>query len=325
MKKTIFADSSFEIATKKTRNRTFLEEMNSAVSSTLPAGITQCSTRLAKSGRTPFHLETMPRIHFLQFWNNYSDPALEDALHDMTVFRCFVGADSGTSRSPNESTISQFWHFLEEFGLAKVILGEVRVTLQYMGLLRKNGAAVNEALISAPHSTKNDGNSRDQEMLKQRKGIQYHLRMKAHIGVDAGSGLAYNPVKTAAHKHGVTQAQDLPHYEETDVFADSSSRDLDKRKPASDLQVKWHIAMMSVKHPALNLETVSRQLRSVAERVEAGIRAKVKHSFPVIKCQFGFTMFLYRGLAKNTARLHTLFALSNLWIVRRHILREVTG
>jgi IS5 family transposase len=162
-------------------------------------------------------------------------------------------------------------------------------------------------------------------MHQTKKGNQYHFGMKAHIGVDAESGLVHTLVTTAANVHDVTQAQDLLHGEETDVFADSGYRGVEKREEAKDLQVNWHIAMMPGKRRALNLETASGQLRNAAERVKAGIRAKVEHPFRVIKCQFGFTKVRYRGLAKNTARLHTLFALSNLWMVRRHLLQEMTG
>ena len=61
------------------------------------------------------------------------------------------------------------------------------------------------------------------------------------------------------------------------------------------------------------------------EHVKASIRAKVEHPFRVIKRQFGHVKVRYRGLAKNTAQLHTLFALSNLWMVRRTLLREARG
>ena len=61
------------------------------------------------------------------------------------------------------------------------------------------------------------------------------------------------------------------------------------------------------------------------EQVKARIRAKVEHPFRVIKRQFGHVKVRYRGLAKNTAQLHTLFALSNLWMVRRTLLQEVRG
>jgi IS5 family transposase len=61
----------------------------------------------------------------------------------------------------------------------------------------------------------------------------------------------------------------------------------------------------------------------VAERMEkmkTSIRAKVEHPFRVIKQQFGFSKVRYRGLAKNTAQIVTLFALSNLWMARRRLI-----
>ena len=57
-----------------------------------------------------------------------------------------------------------------------------------------------------------------------------------------------------------------------------------------------------------------------AEQVKASVRAKVEHPFRVIKCQLGFTKFRYKGLAKNTAQLMTLFALRNVWMARRQLL-----
>lgn len=59
-----------------------------------------------------------------------------------------------------------------------------------------------------------------------------------------------------------------------------------------------------------------------AEKLKAGIRAKVKHPFRVIKRQFDLVKDRYKGLAKNAALIATLFALSNLWMAR-HPLMEV--
>jgi IS5 family transposase len=59
------------------------------------------------------------------------------------------------------------------------------------------------------------------------------------------------------------------------------------------------------------------------ERTKASIRAKVEHPFRILKQQFGYVKVRYRGLAKNTGQLHTLFALSNLWMVRRTLLQEM--
>ena len=56
-----------------------------------------------------------------------------------------------------------------------------------------------------------------------------------------------------------------------------------------------------------------------AEKLKAGVRAKVEHPFRVIKRQFGYLKTRYKGL-KSTAQLVTLFALSNLWMVRSKLM-----
>jgi len=193
MKQTTFAGSGVEIATKKTRKRIFMEEMNAVVLCALLVGIVQRYAPVAKSVRPPIPVETMLRIHFLQLWNNYSDPAMEEALHDMAVYRWFAGLDSGASGLPDESTILRFRHFLEEFGLTEIILAEVNAILQSKGLLLRSVTAIDATLISAPSSTKNDGGARDPEMHQTKKGIQYHFGMKAHIGVNAESGFGPHP------------------------------------------------------------------------------------------------------------------------------------
>ena len=51
----------------------------------------------------------------------------------------------------------------------------------------------------------------------------------------------------------------------------------------------------------------------------------MEHPFRVLKRQFGHVKTRYQDLAKNTARLHTLFALANLWIVRKRIVQAAAG
>ena len=85
------------------------------------------------------------------------------------------------------------------------------------------------------------------------------------------------------------------------------------------VSVKWgqlHVAMRPGKRKALNKDSEADAMLDKAEKLKAGIRAKVEHPFRVIKRQFGFVKVRYRGLKKNTAQLVTLFALSNLWMVR---------
>ena len=84
--------------------------------------------------------------------------------------------------------------------------------------------------------------------------------------------------------------------------------------------MNWHIAMRPGKRRALDKTRKVDALVDQLEALKASIRAKVEHPFRVIKRQFGHLKVRYRGLAKNTAQLTTLFALSNQWMVRRKLL-----
>lgn len=98
---------------------------------------------------------------------------------------------------------------------------------------------------------------------------------------------------------------------------------MSKRHETQDINVNWHVAMRAGKRRALDKSTPMGAILDKLEQVKASIRAKVEHPFRVIKRQFGHVKVRYRGLAKNTAQLHTLFALSNLWMVRRTLLKQM--
>lgn len=264
----------------------------------------------------------MLRIHFLQQWFNLSDPAMEEALYDTPMFREFARLDMGEDHLPDESTILRFRHLLEAHDLSLQILATVNATLTAKGLLLKQGTVVDATLIAAPSSTKNGTGTRDPEMHQTKKGNQWHHGMKAHIGSDADLGLVHSVTTTAANAHDITQAHALLHGQETDVFADSGYRGVEKRAEiqAKHPDVKWHIAMMPGKRKAMDKNTPMGSILEQLENTKASIRAKVEHPFRVIKRQFGYVKVKYRGLAKNTANLMTLFALSNLWMVRKRLL-----
>ena len=327
MKQMSLGGSGFERKTKRTRKREFLDEMNLVVpwAELVSLIAPHAPAPGAKGGRPPFAVETMLRIHFLQQWFNLSDPAMEEALYDMALFREFVGLDAGEDNLPDESTILRFRHLLEAHNLSSQILATVHATLAAQGLLLKSGTVVDATLIAAPSSTKNSSGERDPEMHQTKKGNQWHFGMKAHIGVDADSGLVHTVVGTAANVNDVTQAHALVHGAETDVFADAGYQGVGKRDETQEINVNWHVAMRPGKRKVLDKSTPMGAILDQLERAKASIRAKVEHPFRVIKRQFGHVKVRYRGLAKNTAQLHTLFALSNLWMVRRTLLQEMRG
>jgi IS5 family transposase len=271
-----------------------------------------------KRGRPPFPVESLLRIHFMQQWFTLSDPAMEEALHDMPLFRDFAGLGGWDDRLPDESTILRFRHVLEKHKLAERILATVNLLLGAKGLMLRSGTVVDATLISAPSSTKNASGERDPEMHQSKKGQQWFFGMKAHIGVDADSGLVHTVRGTSGHVNDVVEANSLLHGQETDVFSDAGYQGAHKRPDAKE-DVKWHVAMRPGLRKMLDKADPMDALTDQVERIKASIRAKVEHPFRVIKRQFGHVKVRYRGLAKNTAQLQTLFALANLWMVRKRL------
>jgi len=313
------ADLGLNLSRKRTRKREFLEEMQRVVPWTALIALIEPHYPKSRTGRPPMGIDVMLRIHFLQQWFGLSDPAMEEALHDVPLYREFAGLEGPMRRLPDESTILRFRHLLEAHGLAAQMLATVNAVLQERGLMLRSGTVVDATLISAPSSTKNRTGERDPEMRQTKKGNNWYFGMKAHIGADAESGLVHTVVGTPANTGDVTQAEALLHGEEEAAFGDAGYQGAHKR-PESTMK-NWHVAMRPGKRRALDLNDPKQARRNEIERLKASVRAKAEHPFRVIKRQFGFTKVRYRGLSKNTAQLVTLFALSNLWMARKRLMK----
>ena len=155
-------------------------------------------------------------------------------------------------------------------------------------------------------------------MHQAKKGKQWHFGMKAHIGVDAESGLVHTVIGTAANVNDVTQAGALLHGQETSAYGDAGYRGVDKRAEAKG--PAWFVAMQPGKRRALDLTTKWARLLEQAEQLKASVRAKVEHPFHVVKNRFGHRKVRYKGLSKNQGQLYTLFALANLVIAKRSLM-----
>jgi IS5 family transposase len=314
-----FGDAEGMGKRKKTRREIFLAEMERVVPwAALLALIEPHYPTMGRPGRQPYALATMLRIHFLQQWYALSDPAMEEALLDTPVMRRFARLN-GLDSIPDETTILNFRRLLEDHGLAKPIFERVNAHLARKGQSLRAGTIVDATIIAAPSSTKNQDGERDPEMHQTKKGNQWHFGMKAHIGVDEESGLVHHVECTAANVADVTQMHKLLHGKEDTVYGDSGYTGADKREELQDVEAGFLIAEKASKLRAMK----NKRARYYAERWEhykASVRAKVEHPFRVIKRQFGYVKVRYRGLAKNTAQVLMLFALSNLWMSRRHLL-----
>jgi transposase, IS5 family len=246
---------------------------------------------------------------------------MEEALYEIASLRQFAGL-SLTDAIPDETTILNFRHLLEANDLSPEILRRVNAHLTRKGLLLRRGSIVDATIISAPSSTKNADGERDPEMHQTQKGNQWYFGMKAHIGVDADSGLVHTVVSTAANEADVEVADELLHGKEEVVYADNGYQNADKRYARKNL--RWEIALRKKKILAMPDGPEKRRLLK-AERRKASIRAKVEHPFRVIKRQFGYVKVRFKGLAKNAAQVLTLFALANLWMVRKKLLAMTGG
>ena len=237
-----------------------------------------------------------------------SDEGIEDAIYDSQAVRAFIGIDLNRESAPDATTLLKFRRLLEAHGLTQGIFTAINAHLAQKGLLLKEGTVVDATIIAAPSSTKNQDGKRDPEMHQAKKGNQRHFGMKAHIGVDADSGLTHTVVTTAANVSDVTQAHALLHGEETTAFGDAGYQGVEKREENQNSAVTWHVALRPGKRRALP-DTESGRLREQIEQLKASVRAKVEHPFHVAKNLFGHKKARYRGLAKNTSQLMTLFGL----------------
>jgi IS5 family transposase len=318
MKQMTFADAEYAGKRKQTRKELFLIEMDRVVPWKGLIALIERHYPKDDGGRPAYPLMTMLRVHLMQNWFGYSDPTMEEALYETTILRQFAGLS--LERIPDETTILNFRRLLEKHELAAGMLAVINGYLGDRGLSLRQGTIVDATLINAPSSTKNQDGKRDPDMHQTKKGRQYYFGMKAHIGVDAESGLVHSLLGTAANVADVTQVDTLLHGDENVVCAEAGYAGVEKRSEHEGRQVIWQIAARRSTYQKWGKRSVLYKTKHKIEKAKAQVRAKVEHPFRVIKHQFGYVKTRFRGLAQNTAQLMPLFALSNLWMVRRHLL-----
>jgi IS5 family transposase len=297
---------------KVTRRELFLTEMEAVVPWTrLLALIAPHYPKAGpKGGRPPMPLETMLRVYFLQNWYALSDPMAEETLYDSEAMRRFAGIELGDDRVPDETTILNFRHLLERHGLTEAIFADVNTHLADRGITLRSGTLVDATIIDAPSSTKNKAGTRDPEMSSAKKGDTWYFGMKAHVGVDAESGVTHWTAKV----HDSRIWDELLHGEETSVWADKGYVSAEREAAFTEEGKVWGVMRKAPKGGKLHPEDEK------INRIIAMVRARVEHPFRILKRQFGYVTTRYRGLSKNRAQLFTLFALGNLFLVRRRLL-----
>ena len=308
-----FAEMAWEKKGKVTRREQFLAEMNAVVPWRRLMAVIEPNYPKGEGGRQPMGLEKMLRIYFVQQWFDLSDPAAEDAIYDSESIRRFVGVELSEDRVPDETTILRFRHLLEKHDLTEAIFAEIRSLLEEKRLLLRAGTIVDATIIHAPSSTKNQSGKRDPEMKQTRKGNAWYFGMKVHTGTDK-RGLTHSLVVTDAAQADIKQMPELLRGSESEVYGDQAYWKEADRCSFKERGVRYKVNRRpTVKTPLTDQWKKFNRSRS-------RVRARGEHAYRVVKQQWGFRKVRYRGLAKNRARAYTLFALANLYMVRRKLM-----
>jgi transposase, IS5 family len=225
-----FSELEFAAKKKRTRRERFLDQIEAATPWALLVEQIEPFYPKGERGRPPIGIERMLRMYIVQQCFGLADEATEDAVYDSQSIRTFVGIDLSREGAPDATTLLHFRRLLEKHDLTRAIFEAIKGHLADQGLLLREGTIVDATIIAAPPSTKNRAKARDPEMHQTKKGNEWHFGMKAHIGVDAVSGLVHTVVGTAANVSDISQAANLLHGEESSVHADAGYLGLEKRE-----------------------------------------------------------------------------------------------
>lgn len=305
-----------ELAQAKTKKKEFLEQMDSIIPWNEWIKIIRPHYYKGERGNKPYDLERMLRIHILQNLYNLSDMGAMTEVIDSRAFSEFCGVDS-SNQIPDGDTIGRFRAMLVTHGLQEKLFGQVVSLLEAKGLILRKGSIVDSTIIAAPSSTKNQKKERDPDACQTKKGNMWYFGYKAHAGVDKDSGLAHHVEVTGANVHDVTVTSKLLYGEEESVHGDSGYLGAEKRKDA----ITHNHQKKKIQYK-INRRPSQRKYKSIRsqgqikrrEREKSSIRAKVEHVFGVVKVLFGYRKTRYRGREKQSAKIHMLFALANLYL-----------
>ena len=319
MKQQTLSDMEYNCRKKKTKREEFLEIMDEIIPWGEWVGIIRPYYPAGKRGRPPIDLERILRMYLLQVWFNLSDPGTEEAIYDSYAMRKFTGIDFMSDSVPDETTLCNFRHLLEEHGLNKLFFDAINRVMVESGHIMKGGTIVDATIIDAPSSTKNVEKKRDPEMHSTKKGNQWRFGMKCHVGVDAGTGYVHTIEVTPANVHDVTAASELIRKDDEVVYGDSGYLGIQKRPEVAIVEhlslIDYRINLRPGRFPKVSDNAID-WTRWIEKR-KSSVRCKAEHIFRIIKCQFGYRKVRYCGLKKNENRLYAMFACANLYLLAR--------
>jgi IS5 family transposase len=326
-KQQTFSDIEYSKRKRVSRRELFLKKMDALIPWKELEAVIEPYYYKGKRGRPPRGIEMMLRMYLLQVWYNLSDEMTEEEIYDSHAMKEFTKIDFVEEDTPDATTLLGFRHLLEREGLQQKLFDKINEIMEKEGMLWRGGSIIDATIIEAPGSTKNSGHSRDPEMKQTQKGNEWHFGFKAHIGVDAGTGMVHSVAITSANKSDITEAYRLVRKDDRFANVDAGYSGIEKRNEIREDEqlsmIQWRINRPKGKawaKEAVIYKEVMNHLEYVREprweeRIEyqkSKVRSKVEHSFYIIKHLFGYRKARYRGLGKNGARIYMLFAMANI-------------
>jgi len=310
-----FSDEEYSGRKRITKREEFLKTMNEIIPCTKWVEKIRPFYPSGKRSRPVRGIELMLRMYLLQIWFGLSDEGTEDTIYDNYAMRSFLGLNFMMEQVPDATTLLKFRHLLEEHNLCEALFEDIKARLDKAGLMMHGGAIVDATIIQSTSSTKNKSGERDPEMHQTKKENQYYHGMKAHVGVDAGSGYVHSLTGTAANEHDITEAHNLILEDDEVVYGDSGYTGVEKRDEFIGdehlSQIEYRIARKPSKLNVKKAYTGIDWEREIEHR-KLSVRCMVEHPFLIIMRLFGFSKTVYRGIRKNLNRLYMLFASANI-------------
>ena len=320
MKQQTFSDIEYSGRKRKTKREEFLETMEEIIPWSEWISLIEPLYPNGKRGRPPRGIEVMLRMFLVQAWFTLSDEGVEDAIYDSYAIRKFVGIDFLTEQALDATTLLHFRHLLEENNLCKAMFDAINRLMDETGHIMHGGTIVDATIINAPSSIKNTSHARDPEMHQTKKGNEWRFGMKAHIGVDAGTGAVVTIEATSANVHDVVMISKLLREDDHTVYGDSGYIGVEKRSEIANDPHFSQIDFRTNRRPG-QLHKMNdhggQDWERFIENRKSSVRCKVEHPFRFVKVQCGFCKTVYRGIKKNFDRLYVLFASSNLYALAK--------
>jgi len=314
-KQLTYSDIEYSNRKRQTKRERFLELMDSAIPWAALIALIQPFYPSGRRGRPTRGIETMLRMYLLQIWFTLSDEMTEDSIYDSYAMRSFMKINFLDEQAPDATTLLKFRHLIEANNLGEKLFNEINKTLDLSGCMWRGGSIIDATIIESTKSTKNKTSQRDPEMHQTKKGNQWFHGMKAHIGVDAGTGYVHTVTATAANISDIDEASKLIREDDAVLYGDAGYVGIEKRDEIANNE---SINVEEFKINARRGKTrkmpdgYAKQLELAREYLKSKVRSKVEHPFHVVKNLFGYKRTAYRGIAKNLNRLHMLFMSANL-------------